>query len=71
MQGQPMEAISSATVVNASAADPGTVAGAASLLVSKKALNMQASSAAQLIQALPQPVLAASGSLGTQVNTYA
>jgi hypothetical protein len=65
-----MEAVSSATVANASAADPGTVAGAASLLVLKKALNMQASSAAQLIQALPQPALATSGSLGTQVNTF-
>ena len=66
-----MDAISSSTVANASAADPGTAAGAASLLVLKKALNLQASSAAQLIQALPQPALAAAGSVGTQVNTYA
>lgn len=66
-----MEAVSSATVSNASAADPGTVAGAASLLVLKKALNLQAASAAQLIQALPQPALATTGPLGTQVNTFA
>jgi hypothetical protein len=65
-----MEAVSSATVANASAADPGTVAGAASLLVLKKALNMQASSAAQVIQALQQPALATSGALGTRVNTF-
>lgn len=65
-----MEAVSSATVVNASAGDPGSVSGAASPLVLKKALNRQASSAAQLIQALPQPALATSGSLGTQVNTF-
>ena len=65
-----MQAISSATVANASVADLATVEGAASLLVLKKALNLQAASAAQLIQALPQPALAASGSLGTQVNTY-
>lgn len=66
-----METISSATVANASAADPATVSGAASLLVLKKALNLQASSAAQLIQALPQPALATSGSVGTRVNTFA
>lgn len=65
-----MEAVSSATVSNASTADPGAVSGAASLLVLKKALNMQASAAAQLIQALPQPALATAGSLGTKVNTF-
>jgi len=33
------------------------------VLVLKKALNLQASSAAQLMQALPQPALAVAGSL--------
>ena len=65
-----MSSVSSATAA-ASAADLGSVQGAASISVLKKALNAQASSAAQLIQALPQPALATSGSLGTQVNAYA
>jgi len=66
-----MESVNSATVANASSADLGTVQGAASVSVLKKALNAQASSALQLIQALPQPALATSGSVGTQLNTYA
>ena len=37
----------------------------------KKALNLQASSAAQLIEALPQPALASSGAIGTQLNHFA
>lgn len=43
--------------------------------VLKKALNVQASAAAALIQALPQPTgalpLATEGHLGTQLNTMA
>jgi hypothetical protein len=43
--------------------------------VLKKAMNAQASAAAALIQALPQPTgalpLATSGTLGTQLNTRA
>jgi hypothetical protein len=66
-----MDAITGSTVANASAADPATVAGAASLIVLKQALNLQAGAAIQLIQAIPQPALAASGALGTQVNAYA
>jgi hypothetical protein len=38
--------------------------------VGQKALNMQEWSAAQLIQALPQPAQAASAWLVTQVNTF-
>ncbi len=45
---------------------------AVNLTVLKKALDIQKSSAAQMLEALPQPQqLATSGSLGTQVNTYA
>ena len=45
---------------------------AASILVLKKALNLQAGSAATLIQALPQmQPLATSGSVGRNVNTFA
>ena len=45
---------------------------AVNMTVLKKALDIQKSSAAQMLEALPQPQqLATSGSLGTQVNTYA
>ena len=65
-------AAASPSVVNAaSAADPGSVQGVAAMSVLKKAIDMQAASAAQLIQALPQPPLATSGNVGTQVNTFA
>ena len=44
---------------------------AVNVSVLKKALNLQATNAATLLQSLPQPALASSGSLGTQVNTFA
>jgi len=44
---------------------------AVNVAVLKKAIDIQQSSAEQLLQALPQPPLATSGSLGTQVNTFA
>jgi hypothetical protein len=48
---------------------------AVNVMVLKKALDMQATSAATLLEAvqqpLPQPALATSGTLGTQVNTFA
>jgi len=48
------------------------VPGSAQILVMKKALDQQATNAAQLLQALPQmPQLASSGSLGRNVNTFA
>ncbi|MEP6873727.1 MAG: putative motility protein [Burkholderiales bacterium] len=66
-----MDSVSSATVTNASSADLSTIQGSASVSVLKKAMDQQASSAAQLIAALPQPALATSGAVGTKVNTYA
>ena len=66
-----MDSINSATVTNASSANLGTVQGAASVLVLRKSMDQQASAAAQLIAALPQPALETSGSLGTKVNTFA
>ena len=66
-----MDSLTGVSLANASAADLGTVQGTAAVSVLKKALNLQASSAAQLIQALPQPALASSGAVGTRVNTYA
>ena len=65
-----MNAISLSAVNNASSADLSTVQGAAAVSVMKKAMNMQAASTAQLIQSIPQPALASSGSLGTQVNAF-
>lgn len=48
---------------------------ALNMVVLKKALDLQAVSAATMLdamqQSMPQPALATSGTLGTQVNTYA
>lgn len=67
-----MGAISNNTVVgNASNAALGTAQGSASISMLRKSMDLQESTAAQLLQALPQPALATSGSLGTQLNTYA
>lgn len=44
---------------------------ALNVAVLKKAIDIQASAAATLLQAMPQPPLATSGTLGTQVNVYA
>ena len=48
---------------------------ALNMVVLKKALDMQAVSAATMIdamqQSMPQPQLATSGTLGTNVNTFA
>ena len=50
----------------------GTVSEAAQLLVLKKAMNIEASSALALLQAVPGNLpLATSGNLGTKVNTTA
>ena len=52
------------------AQDP--AAGAAQILVLKKALNAQSANAMTLLQALPQPLpLANSGTLGRNLNTLA
>jgi len=53
-------------------ATQGSTAEAAQTLMLRKAMDIQASNATALIQALPQPAaLASSGSLGRNVNTYA
>jgi hypothetical protein len=66
-----MTGISCSTVNNASAGDTSTVQGQAALSVMKKAMNQQAASTAQLLASLPQPALATSGGVGTQINTFA
>jgi len=61
--------ISPAALVNAATQmQQGQVAQTAQVLVLKKAMDIQASGALALLQALP---LATSGNLGTQVNTTA
>ncbi|MET0519962.1 MAG: YjfB family protein [Burkholderiaceae bacterium] len=66
-----MDAVNNSTVSNASNANLATVQGQASTSVLRKSLDLQEANAAQLLQALPQPALASSGSLGTRLNTYA
>jgi len=48
-----------------------TVQGVAQVAVLKKAMQMQAQSAAQLVEALPQPQPVSPGQPGAIVNTYA
>lgn len=59
----------SSAAASASAMSLATVQAQASVSLLRKALDIQQSSALQLLQALPAP--AASGSVGTQINTYA
>jgi len=63
--------LTNAIVSTATAQASRATADAVHINVLKKALDVQASAAATLLQALPQPALATSGSLGTQVNTFA
>lgn len=61
-----------AAVRQASNGTPGTVGNAASLLVLRKAMDVQEAGAAALLAALPQaPALATEGTLGRNINTYA
>lgn len=60
-----------AAVSSASNSTPGEVGAEASLLVLRKALDAQASGAAELLAALPQPALATTGTLGRHLNAYA
>lgn len=64
-------ALSNSIVATATALASRETSDALNVRVLKKALDIQASSAATLLQALPQPPLAPSGTLGTQVNTFA
>ena len=66
-----MNIASTPAVQSATAAAQGATSDDVNMLVLKKAMNIQASSAMTLLQALPQPPLATQGSVGTKVNTYA
>jgi hypothetical protein len=64
--------ISSTSAVQAATfATQSDTADSVNILVLKKALDLQATSATALLQALPQPALATEGSVGTKVNTFA
>lgn len=68
-----MNISSTPAVQSATAATQSGSPDAVNVLVLRKALDTQASAAADLIQSLPPvpPALATSGSLGTRLNTYA
>ena len=67
-----MNIASTPSVQSATAATQSPGAGEAQLLVLRKAMDLQASNAATLIQALPKATpLATSGSVGRHVNTFA
>lgn len=56
----------------ASSLEAGTVQSAVAIKVLRSSLDQQAATAAQLIDAIPQPpTLATSGSVGTRLNTVA
>ncbi len=70
--------LSSTTPVNTASASvsdtPGSVTGNVQALVMKKALSLQAADVAELLASVAQPAaptVANSGSLGTQLNTFA
>jgi Putative motility protein len=63
--------VSASSINSASSAPAGSVQEGAAIAVLKKSMQAQENAALTLIQALPQPALATSGGVGTQVNTYA
>jgi len=68
-------ALSNSIVSTATALASAKTSDALNMVVLKKAIDIQASSAATLIdamqQSMPQPALATNGTLGTKVNTFA
>ena len=68
-------ALSNSIVSTATSLASAKNSDALNMVVLKKALDMQAVSAATMLEAMqqsmPQPALATSGTLGTQVNTFA
>ncbi|RYF73720.1 MAG: putative motility protein [Comamonadaceae bacterium] len=68
-------ALANSIVNTATALASAKTSDALNMVVLKKALDMQAVSAARMLnamqQSMPQPALATSGALGTQVNTFA
>lgn len=66
-----MNIANTAGVSAATSAAQSPTAGAAQILLLKKALDTQTANAASLLQAIPQPALATEGLVGRNVNTFA
>ncbi len=66
-----MDSVSASIVNAASLATQLSVQSTAATLVLRTAMDLQAATATQLVQALPQPQLASSGTVGTLVNAVA
>ena len=67
-----MDIANSPTVSVASSQAQGETADAVNFIVLRKALDVQASGAMRLLNALPQqPALATEGSVGRNLNVYA
>ena len=66
-----MNISSTSAVQAATSAAQADTADSVNILVLKKALDMQATSAMTLLQAMPQPTLATVGTVGTKLNTFA
>ena len=68
-------ALSNAIVNTATQMASAQTSDAVNIAMLKKALDMQETAAATMldtmVQSMPQPPLATSGTLGTQVNTFA
>ncbi|CAN7391673.1 YjfB family protein [Acidovorax sp. Leaf78] len=68
-------ALANSIVSTATSLASAKTSDALNMVVLKKALDIQAVSASTLLdamqQSMPQPTLATSGTLGTQVNTFA
>ena len=64
-------ALTSAILQTAAASTQRETSDAVQVAVLKKAIDMNANAAVQLIEAVQPPQLATSGTLGTQINTYA
>lgn len=68
-------ALTNSIVSTATSLASAKTSDALNMVVLKKALDIQATSASTMLEAMqqsmPQPALATSGTLGTQVNTFA
>jgi hypothetical protein len=65
-----MNISSTASVQAATSAASSDSADSVNILVLEKALDLQATAATTLLQALPQQTLATEGSVGTKVNRF-
>ncbi|MFY3385462.1 YjfB family protein [Paracidovorax sp. MALMAid1276] len=64
-------ALTNSLINTATALASAKTSDAVNMAVLKQAMDIQEVAATTLLEALPQPALATSGTLGTQVNTFA